>query len=149
LAFALSKYTNSLGSKSRGAKMVFNPNEIMMELMKVPTVSPMSALNPFVELHAREEVSRKGFKGVNNERTYTLDKRSYDHTMVGKMAMSSPNNRGVGITRQLTADPKIESVRGYTSTKDINGEYNDLQLASWSELITSGTISRIFCAILK
>lgn len=143
LAFAISKYTNSLGSKSRGAKLVFNPNEVIRELTtNVPNVEQLSALNPFVELHTRENVSRKGFKGVNNERTYTLDKRSYDHTMVGKMAMSSPNNRGVGITRQLTVDPKIESVRGYTSTKDINGEYNDLQLASWSELITSGTISR-------
>ena len=143
LAFAISNYTNSLGSKSRAAKFVFNPNEVIYELMSnVPNVEPLSALNPFVELHTRENISRKGFKGVNDERTYTLDKRSYDHTMVGKMAMSSPNNRGVGITRQLTADPKVESVRGYTSTKDINGEYNDLQLASWSELLTTGTVSR-------
>ena len=143
LAFAISKYTNSLGSKSRAAKLVFNPNEVIYELTSnVPNVEPLSALNPFVELHTRENISRKGFKGVNDERTFTLDKRSYDSTMVGKMAMSSPNNRGVGITRQLTADPKVESVRGYTSTKGIDGEYNDLQLASWSELITTGTISR-------
>jgi hypothetical protein len=142
LAFALSKYNNSLGSKSRGAKMVFNPNEVIMELMKVPTVEPMSALNPFVELHLRENISRKGFKGVNSERTFSVDKRSFDESMVGKMAISSPNNAGVGITRQLTVDPKIESVRGYTSTKDIEGEYNDLQLSSWSELLTPGTVSR-------
>lgn len=142
LAFALSKYTNSLGSKSRGAKMVFNPNEIMMELMKVPTVSPMSALNPFVELHAREEVSRKGFKGVNSDRTFSVDKRSYDESMIGKIAIATPNNNNVGINRQLTADPKIESVRGYTSVKGVDSDFNDLQLSSWSELMTPGTVTR-------
>lgn len=143
LAFALSKYTNSLGSKSRSAKFVFNPNEVIYELTtNVPNVEPLSALNPFVELHTRENISRKGFKGVNSDRTMTLDKRSYNDTMVGKMAMSSPNNAGVGITRQLTVDPKIESVRGYTSTKTIDDDYNDLQLASWSELLTPGTVTR-------
>ena len=142
LAFALSKYTNSLGSNSRGAKMVFNPNEVMMELMKVPTVAPMSALNPFVELHAREEVSRKGFKGVNSEITFSVDKRSYEDSMIGKIAISTPNNANVGINRQLTADPKIESVRGYTSSKGADADYNDLQLSSWSELLTPGTVSR-------
>lgn len=143
LAFAISKYSNSLGSKNRNAKINFNPNDIINELTtNVPNVEPLSALNPFVELHVRENISRKGFRGVNDERTFTVDKRSFDNTMIGKMAISSPNNRGVGITRQLTADPKIESVRGYTSTKGLESEYNDLQLASFSELMTPGTVSR-------
>lgn len=142
LAFAISRYTNSLGSKSRGAKFIFNPNEVIDELIKVPTVSTLSALNPYVELHERENISRKGFRGVNDERTFTLNKRAYDQSMIGKMAISSPNNRGVGITRQLTADPKIESVRGYTSTKSVDDPFNDLQLASFSELCTPGTVSR-------
>lgn len=143
LAVAISKYNNSLGSKSRQAKFVFNPNEVINELMSnVPNVEPLSALNPFVELHVRENVSRKGFRGVNDERTFTVDKRSFEESMVGKMAISSPNNKGIGITRQLTADPKIESVRGYTSTKGVDDDFNDLQLASFSELMTPGTVSR-------
>lgn len=143
LAYAISKYNNSLGSKSRQAKLIFNPNEVLNELMSnVPNVETLSALNPFVELHVRENVSRKGFRGVNDERTFSVDKRSFEDSMIGKMAISSPNNRGVGITRQLTADPKIESVRGYTSTKDVNADYNDLQLASFSELMTPGTVTR-------
>lgn len=142
LAFAISKYNNSTGSKGRNAQIVFNPNEVLNELLDIPNVEPMSALNPMVELHMRETISKKGFSGVNDDRAFTLDKRAFEDSMVGKMAMSSPNSGNVGISRQLVADPKIESCRGYTSSKGIDGEYNDLQLASFSELLTPGTVSR-------
>lgn len=142
LAYNISKYNNSVGSKSRGATFNFNPNEVLNELLAVPNVTPMSALNPMVELHAREEITKKGFSGVNDDRAYSLVKRSYDDSMIGKIAMSSPNSGNVGISRQLTADPKITSVRGYTDTKGVDADYNDLQLASFSELLTPGTVSR-------
>lgn len=142
LAMAVSKYNNTVGSKSKENSLQFNPNEVINELLAVPNVEPMSALNPMVELHARENITKKGFKGVNDDRAYSLDKRTYDNSMVGKMAISSPNNGSVGITRQLVADPKIDSVRGYTSTSDIDTDYNDLQLASFSELLTPGTVTR-------
>lgn len=142
LAFAMSKYNNTTGSKSRNAQLVFNPNEVINELLDVPNVEPMSALNPMIELHMRETISKKGFSGVNDDRAFTLDKRSYEDSMIGKMAMSSPNAGNVGISRQLVADPKIESCRGYTSSKGPDEKYNDLELASFSELLTPGTVSR-------
>lgn len=142
LAFAISKYNNNVGSKSRGNSIAFNPNEVVNELLAVQNVEPMSALNPMVELHARENITKKGFKGVNSDRSYTQDKRTYEDSMIGKMSMSSPNNGTVGVTRQLVADPKIESVRGYTSTDGIDTNFNDLQLASFSELLTPGTVTR-------
>lgn len=142
LAFAISKYNNNVGSKSRGNSIAFNPNEVINELIAVPNVEPMSALNPMVELHARENITKKGFKGVNSDRSYTQDKRTYEDSMIGKMSLSSPNNGTVGVTRQLVADPKIESVRGYTSTNGPETNFNDLQLASFSELLTPGTVTR-------
>ena len=142
LARAISKYNNRLGSKARDNNLQYNPNELIAELLEINTVNPMSALNPMIELHTREEVSKQGFSGVNNDRAYSRERRSYDQSMVGKTALSSPNSGNVGIKRQLTADPKIESVRGYTSTKTIDDEYNDFGLASFSELLTSGTVSR-------
>ena len=142
LAFAISKYNNNVGSKARGNSIAFNPNEVINELLAVPNVEPMSALNPMVELHARENITKKGFKGVNSDRSYTQDKRTYEDTMIGKMAISSPNNGTVGVTRQLVADPKIESVRGYTSVDGPETNFNDLQLASFSELLTPGTVTR-------
>ena len=142
LAVAISHYNNRVGSRSKQNKLVFNPNQIINDLIDTETVSPMSALNPMNELNSRELISKKGFKGVNTKEAYTQDRRMYDETMVGKMALSSPNNATVGINRQLVVDPKIESVRGYTSVEGLDADYNDLQLASFSELLTPGTVTR-------
>lgn len=141
IAFAISKYNNHVGSKSRDNKFQMNPNELMNVLVSLETVAPISELNPVVELHSTETITKKGFKGVSNDRSYSLDKRTYDDSYVGKMALSSPNNGSIGISRQLVVDPKIESARGYTSA-DINDNYSDLQLASFSELLTPGTVTR-------
>lgn len=143
LAMEMSKYNNRTGSKSRKSKFQFNPNAIIQELTNLETCNQISALNPTIELHARETVSTKGFRGVNNNRAYSEARRSYNPSMIGKIAMSSPNSANVGMQRQLTADPKIESVRGYTSTDNIDTKsFNDMQLASFSELLTPGTVSR-------
>lgn len=142
LARAINKYNNRLGSKARDNNLQYNPNELITELLAINTVNPMSALNPMIELHEREEISKQGFSGVNNDRAYSRERRSYDDSMVGKAALSSPNSGNVGIKRQLVADPKVESVRGYTSTKTIDDQYNDFELASFSELLTPGTVSR-------
>lgn len=142
LACAISKYNNSTGAKTRGQGLTINPNEVMKLLLTTRNVNPSSALNPVVELHERETVTKSGFRGVNNERAYTLDKRSYDESMIGKVAMSSPNSANVGMSRQLVVDPKIESVRGYTADQSVDTEYSDIQLASFSELLTPGTVTR-------
>ena len=142
LAKAISRYNNQIGSKMADAKLPWNPNDLIQTLIKIETVNGISALNPMVELHDKENVSKKGFHGVNEAKAYSLPKRSYEESMIGKLALSSPNNGTVGITRQLVVDPKVESLRGYTSTEDISTDYNDLQLASFSELLTPGTVSR-------
>ena len=143
LAHEISRYNNNVGSKTKDAKLTFNPNTVFNILNKLETVSPLSALNPMVELHQREIISMKGFHGVNEDKAYTRAKRSYETSMIGKNALSSPNNASVGINRQLTVDPKIESVRGYTiEDNPADSEYNDFQLASFSELFTPGTVTR-------
>lgn len=144
LAKAVSRYNNGLGSKSSKSGIDLNPNELLNFLLsaEVPNRRAYSALNPAVELNEKEKISKKGYKGLNTDKSYTEAKRSYNDTMIGKEAMSSPNNNTVGIIRQLVADPKLESIRGYTSTSGSDTNYNDLQLASFSELLTPGTVSR-------
>ena len=142
LAFAISKYNNSSGSKSRDHMLKFNPNGVLLKLMELGTTENASALNPMVELHQRETITQKGWHGVNKPRAYNKAKRSYHDSMIGKEAIATPNSANVGMIRQLTVDPKIESVRGYTTTQGPDADYNDLQLASFSELLTPGTVSR-------
>lgn len=142
LAFAISRYNNNMGSKVRGNPLQFNPNEVINELLSVPNVEPSSALNPFVELHSKENITKKGFKGVNNDRAYKLIKRAYDPSMIGKLALSSPNNGNIGINRQITVNPKLESVRGYTNAESDINKMNDMDLASYSELLTPASVTR-------
>ena len=142
LAVAIAKYNNSVGSKTRDNKLVFNRMTIMNELMATQTVSTASALNPMIELHDNETISKKGYGGVNEDKAYTEAKRSFDESMIGKMGMSTPNSANVGMVRQLSVDPKISSVRGYTNADDpYETDYTDLQLASFSELLTPGTVT--------
>lgn len=142
LAMAISKYNNTAGSRSKTNVLMMNPNEVVQEIINVNTVRQLSALNPVIELHQREEVSNMGFMGLNQEKSYNRERRAYDPTMIGKIALSSPNSGNVGINRQMVIDPKIDSVRGYTSIKDIDENYNDFQLASFSEMLTPGSVSR-------
>ena len=141
IAFAISKYNNSSGSKSRDHMLKFNPNSVLLTLEMLGTTETANALNPMVELHQQETITQRGWHGVNVDRAYTKAKRSYHESMIGKDALSSPNSANVGINRQLVVDPKIESVRGYTSTDGVDKDYNDLQLASYSELLTPGSVS--------
>jgi hypothetical protein len=143
LAVEMSKYNNRTGSKSRKAKFQFTPNCIIQELINLESVKQMSGLNPMIELHSRETISTKGFRGVNNDRAYSKARRAFNDSMIGKIAMSTPNSGTCGISRQLAADPKTESVRGYTSpTSFKDADFSDLQLASFTELLTPGTVSR-------
>jgi len=143
LAVEMSKYNNGVGSRSRKSKFQFNQNCIVQELTNLETVKQLSSLNPMIELHALETISTKGFRGINNDKSYTQARRAYNDSMIGKMAMSTPNAGNCGISRQMVVDPKTTSVRGYTDTTTVDdGNYNDLQLASFSELLTPGTVSR-------
>ena len=141
IAFAISKYNNSSGSKSRDHMLKFNSNAVMLNLITLGTTETANSLNPMVELHQEEGITQRGFHGVNEARAFSKYKRAYHESMIGKEAMSTPNSANVGINRQLVIDPKVESVRGYTSTDGVDVDYNDLQLASFSELLTPGTVS--------
>lgn len=144
LAFAISANVHRMGSGSKGnSTLQFNPNSLMKELMELQTVKTMSALNPYTDLHSMEVISRKGVMGLNNDKSYSLNKRSFDPSNIGKYGISSSNDNNVGINRQLCVDPKIDSVRGYTSLTDARDtQFTDLQLASFTDLLTPGTISR-------
>lgn len=146
LAVAVSKYSNTSGSKARGNKLALNANCVVNDLMNVETVNPISALNPIIELHTREVISKKGYAGVNESggggKVFTLQKRSFDKSMISKMAMSTPNSGEVGVSRQLVVDPNVESIRGYTRVYSPDDPKTDLQLSSFSELLTPGTVSR-------
>lgn len=115
------EYKNSNGKK----KLSLPRNAVIKELMALQTVEDYSTLNPVVELEKDRSISAKGYRGVNVERAYTEEKRSYDASMIGVIGMSTSPDGNCGINRTLTMEPNITSARGYVDIKE--NERDDLK----------------------
>ena len=63
---------------------------VINTLLKQKTVDAYSTLNPATEVGNMHTVSAMGYNGSNSDRSYDREKRSYDDTSVGKIAMSTP-----------------------------------------------------------
>lgn len=81
-------------------------------------IEDSSILNPVLEMEKKGSVSFKGPSGIGLEQALTLPKRSFNPGMTGTIAISTSPDRNVGVSRQLTMDPNIVSVRGYIGKHD-------------------------------
>lgn len=113
---ALAKsYTDYKAQVKRGRKvgMSMKRSAVIDGIMLDPMSSDLSILNPLLEIEAANSVSFKGLSGMNSDRSYGLDKRTYDDSMINKLALSTGFAANVGINRQTTIDMDIEGTRGY------------------------------------
>lgn len=96
---------------------------VIDKLMEQPTFSDLSVFSPLLEFESANAVSFKGKSGMNNDRSYGLDKRIYDKSMVNVLALSTGFAGNVGLTRQTTIDKNIIGKRGLikeSSTDDLS-----------------------------
>lgn len=100
--------------------------------------SEASVLNPILELEKGRGVTPRGPRGVGKDRAMTLDKRTYDPSNLGILAMTTSPDAKVGIVRQLTLEPNITSTRGYTKQTDMADvdELTNANLLSPAELLS-------------
>lgn len=137
---ALSKsYTDYKAQIKRGRKagMTMKRSAIIDLVMQDPMLSDLSIMNPLLEIEAANSASFKGLSGMNSDRSYGLDKRTYDDTMVNKLALSTGFASNVGINRQTTIDMDIEGNRGYI--KQSNNATDEMSITksfSMSEAVT-------------
>lgn len=133
LSGAYLEYRNSAGKK----KISLPRDCVIKELMALQTVEDYSTLNPVVEVEKSRTVTSKGWRGINQERAYSEEKRSYDESMVGVMAMSTSPDGNCGINRVLTMEPSITSARGYVDVRDKEhlSDLTDANLYSPTELL--------------
>lgn len=113
---ALSKaYTDYKVQVKRGRKVGISMKRsaVIDLVMEDPMSSDLSILNPLLEREAANSVSFKGLSGMNSDRSYGLDKRTYDDSMINKLALSTGFAANVGINRQTTIDMDIVGTRGY------------------------------------
>lgn len=88
-------------------------DSVVTRLLTEPIVEEYSSLNPMLEAEKCRTVGYKGLSGINLDRAYTIDKRVYDKSMLGNIAISSPPSGKVGVTRRLPIDVKVSTTRGY------------------------------------
>ena len=113
-------YRNSNGKK----KFNIPQNCVIKEILAQKTVEDYSTLNPTLEMEMMHAVSTKGFRGVNLDDSYTIEKRGYDNSMIGIIAANTSPDGSVGISRTLTLEPEITNLRGII--KDKHNELDDL-----------------------
>ena len=73
---------------------------------------------------------------MNSDRSYSLDKRTYDNTMINKLSMSTGFSATVGINRQATINMGIESTKGYIKSGGELDRMSDANTLSITEALT-------------
>lgn len=97
----------------RANVMTVKQSAVVDAALKNSTTSDKSIINALGEYEAYNAVTPKGPSGMNSDRSYTLDKRGYDPSMLNVIGMSTGFAGNVGITRQMTIDANISTARGY------------------------------------
>lgn len=127
-------YRNQM-KRDRNTVLAMKQTAILDALMIDPTMADHSIMNPLLEMEAINAVSFKGLTGMNSDRSYSLDKRTYDPSMVNKVAMSTGFAGNVGVNRQTTIDMKIKGSRGYIKNATMK-DASDANTLSMTEALT-------------
>lgn len=128
---------HALNGKPQNLKI--DRRQLIKVLLAQENINDKSTLNPTLECEQIAQSSAKGYKGTNLNSAFTLEMRTYDDSMNGFLsANATPYSGQAGITRSLTYDPKITSVRGYIP--DLQGqELSATNMLSPTELLASFT----------
>lgn len=119
LANSYGEYRTQM-QKGRKVPMTIKKTVVIDAILADPTTSDSSDLNDLQIAEAMNTVSPKGLAGMNSDRSYNLDKRTFDKSMLNNVAMSTGFAGNVGINRQATIDSGIEGKRGYIKKSNPN-----------------------------
>ena len=134
LASAYARYKLSI-KHGRKEPMNIKQNAILIAVMTDSMSSDLSTMTPLLEKESANTVSFKGLSGMNSDRSYSLDKRTFDDSMVNKLGLSTGFAGNVGITRQATIDMDIDGDRGYIKNSSLN-DVSDAKTMSATEAMT-------------
>lgn len=112
LCNSYTQYRRDLRS-GRDARMTIKQTAVLDLLFADNTFSDLSILSDLLEAETASTTSSKGLSGMNSDRAYGLDKRTFDKSMVNVLALSTGFAGNAGINRQSTIDMNINSTRGY------------------------------------
>ena len=122
--------------KTGKATMTIKQTAIIDAIMADSTASDASTINDLWYAEANNTVSFKGLSGLNSDRSYSLEKRTYDESMTNVIGMSTGFAGTVGVTRVVTTNANINSKRGYISGDAKNNTMNDVNTMTVAENLT-------------
>ena len=117
--FLYKEMSTSYGVYNTGLKhgkdvgFTIKQSSVIDAFMTNNTTSDQSVLNALGEYEDYNAVTPKGSSGMNSDRAYSLDKRSFDDSMVNVLSTSTGFAGNVGVTRQATIDANVVGPRGY------------------------------------
>ena len=118
LSHAYGDYRNMI--KRNKGKALFSAKQtavIDSILTHDQTSSDLSTLTPLLEAETASKVTFKGLSGMNSERSFGLDKRGYDKSMLGVLGISTSSSATVGINRHTTIDAGVKNKRGFITPR--------------------------------
>lgn len=116
LATSYEEYMKNVKNGRKNQQMSVKRSCVIDLIFQNPVMSDLSVMTPLLEIENNYSASFKGLMGLNSDRAYGLDKRNYDQSMEGKIALSTGFDANVGINRQTTMDMDIRGKRGYINT---------------------------------
>ena len=136
LSESYGNYRVQLKRNKSEATMTMKQTIVIDKILADSTTSDLSVLNPLLEAESMNTVSYKGLSGMNSERSYGLDKRTYDESMINVLGMSTGFAGNVGVNRQATIDTAIQGKRGYIKTTDDPSNLNVTKTLTVTEALT-------------
>ena len=120
-------------------KMSLPKDALIKALLELRTLDEYPELNPSLEIEKSCGVNYKGPSGTNLTEAFTKEVRSYDKSMVGTIAVNTPDSNTCGVMRQLTYNTSMANNRGYIDiNRNING---NTDIFSTAELLNSYTMT--------
>lgn len=123
LADAYASYANQLKHGMKFANFNVKQSAVIDAFLTDTITSDDSCINALRDVETTNAITTKGPSGMNADRAYSLDKRSYNDSMLNVLGMSTGFAGNVGITRQSTMNSNI-TPEGYVK-QNKDGEMND------------------------
>ena len=128
LSDAYAEYSNQAKHSMKMPEFHIKQSAVIDRFLTDTISSDDSCINALRDIETTNAITTKGPSGMNSDRAYSLDKRTYDPSMLNVCSMSTGFSANVGITRQSTLNANIEGNRGYV--KSIKGDTTKMNSAN-------------------
>ena len=121
-------WANQVRHGRKDAEFKIRQSEVIDKLMASPISQDDSINNALGAVEETNNISFKGKAGLNKDRAYSLDKRTFDESMLNVLGASTAFSGNVGIGRASTINMNVDNVRGYI--KQIDSDTSKMNTAN-------------------